>query len=393
MTPATSPEHDAANARQSLVNTIAAIHPQLVGWRIADALRRNVPSQLKALRIPGAQFAWAIGDRPPRSWCAGDASRGRPLSAATRFRVASLSKPLAAMVTLRLVDLGLLSLDEPVRNLIGDDLPGVLPGVLDRVTPRLLLCHAAGFAERHAPHLVPDAGGTLEDAIHGRLGEQFIPSPEFEPGTATKYAGTNYVLLQRAIERRTGRGFGDLAAELVLKPAGLPSSSFEPHAAASLAGVEHDREGKPMPHQWTPCQASSGLTTTASDLVQFGREVLRSAGGRGGVLPQNLARLMLSPQPAVLPSSTFTLGFSIPPRQNTLCLSQGSVRPGLRGVLRLFPGANLVFAGLVNGETGDEVLRPLCGLCSDIASRIGPSALTPHRPTPQREAAPSSPPP
>lgn len=353
---------------QRVLNTLAAARPRFVGWRIADAVRRNVPRQLNELRIPGAQFAWAVAGSAVETWEFGLAAAGKAMRPDTTIRVASLSKPIAAMVLLRLVEQGAFSLDESVGDILAEALPHLPAAHRAGVTPRLLLCHGAGFAVRHAAHLPVGKSATLEDVIRGRFGEEFVPQPESKPATQTAYAGSNYIILQYAIERRLARSFATLSDELVLKPLQLSSTTFEPFERNTLLADEHDASGRPLPHQWTPCLASSGLATTARDLVRFGVALLDCARGRSHFLSSGLSRQMLKRQPDALPESRFSLGFHIASLQ-PLGLSHGSVRPGARGVLRLYPASGIAFAGILNGERGDEVLRPLQGLVGDLATR------------------------
>lgn len=347
------------------VNTLAALRPTWIETRIAGALARNVPKQLTATRAAGAQFAWSIGNRSLCERVFGEATRGVPMTDRTPFRVASLGKPMVAYAALQLAERGLLDLDVPVAAVL-HDLPASLR--LDRVTPRHLLSHTAGLADRSAPHLPMDQHATLAEMLAGTHGEQYAPMNELEPGTITKYSGSGYVLMQVVMERVSGRGFAALMDDLVIGPLALADTGFDPRPDRTR-GTEHDERGTPFAPTWTPSLASSGLWTTASDLARFGHAVLESASTHGGPLPMHLARQLLTPQPARLTGSTFALGFHVQHDAPTRCLSHGGVRPGLRSLLLVFPSANMVFAGIVNGAGGTSIIRPLRGLMTDLAAR------------------------
>ncbi len=347
------------------VNTLAALRPAWIETRITDAMARNVPKQLIATRAAGAQFAWSVGNRSLCERIFGEAARGVAMTPRTPFRVASLGKPMVAYAALQLADSGLLDLDAPVGPVL-HDLPASLR--LHRVTPRQLLSHSAGLADRSAPHLPMDQRATLAEMLAGMHGEQYAPANELEPGTQTKYSGSSYALMQVVMERVSGRGFSALMDELVINPLALADTGFEPRPERPR-GVEHDDRGTPLAPTWTPSLASSGSWTSASDMARFGRAVLASASGHGGPLPMRLARQLLTPQPAGMTGAHFSLGFHVQHDAPTRCLSHGGVRPGLRSLLLVFPSANMVFTGLVNGAGGTTIIRPLRGLATDLAAR------------------------
>lgn len=349
----------------SAVNTLATLRPAWIEARIANAMHRNVPKQLAATRAAGAQFAWSVGNRPLCQCVFGNAAAQSPMTERTPFRVASLGKPMVAYAALQLAQRGLLDLDAPVGPML-HDLPASLR--LDRVTPRHLLSHTAGLADRSAPHLPLTQAATIAEILSGTHGRHFMPTNEYEPGTLTKYTGSGYMLLQVLLERATGLPFPALMDELVTQPLALDDTGFDPLSPRTL-GIEHDAHGSPLAPTWTPSVASSGLWTTATDMVRFGRDVLASAASPGGPLATNFARQLLTPQPAGLAGADFALGFHVQHTAPTRCLSHGGVRPGLRSLFLVFPNASMVFAGIVNGAGGTAIIRPLRGLLTDLAAR------------------------
>lgn len=141
----------------------------------------------------------------------------------TKFRVASISKSIAAILAMRLVEQGKLSLDAKVS----DYLPDYRKDVADKVTVRHLLSHTSG---------IPDTltrPGLWEREIRDPFTPQELLARysngtlEFEPGTKFKYGTMAYVLLSLIIEKATGRTFEQAQREEVLEPLEMRDTGIE----------------------------------------------------------------------------------------------------------------------------------------------------------------------
>ncbi len=337
-----------------VANALCALHPLLMEARWRDALRRNIPRQARAWRVPGFQGALGIDDRPAAVFTFGLAGGDVPLTSRTRFRVGSLVKPVTALAALCMADAGEFDLDEPVAPWLPEFAPSL---ALERITVRLLLSHTAGLAHRVSPEVAIGAAPGLLD------GE--VAAPETEPGTRRLYTSSGHSLVQIVMERRLGRAFDQIARERVLVPLGMSLSGFDMENAA--LGVEHDEQGVALARTWTPATASAGLCTTAGDLVKLGRGLLRAARGEGGLLSPRRALDMLTAQPPGFPDGSFTLGLHAKTEAGVRCLSHGGVRPGLRALLLILPGSATVFAAIANGGAGSRIIRPLRGLVTELA--------------------------
>src|SRR3954452_12591434 len=86
-----------------------------------------------------------------------DRAHGGPHTVGSRIGVASGAKVLTALTVMCLVEQGALALDQPVRPVLGSDLP-----LLDyRVTVRQLLSHRSGIGD----YLDEDATGSITDYV------------------------------------------------------------------------------------------------------------------------------------------------------------------------------------------------------------------------------------
>ncbi|GJQ30518.1 MAG: hypothetical protein HBSAPP03_24020 [Phycisphaerae bacterium] len=338
------------------VNAIARLHPALTEARLIETIARRMPAALARIGARGAQFAISVGDRPIRG-LAFDAPAELP------FRVASIAKPWSAMLALRLAHQGRLDLDEPVGYVLSDMPPAWR---LNEITPRLLLSHTAGFADRIGAWLpvgtVADASGVLR----GDHGKEYAAEAVHPPGQVTCYTSIGFTVLQLALERRFGVPFAVLMRRELLDPLALCDSGFEPFPSHPL-GEEIASDGRPVAPTWTPCAASSGLWTTALDMARFGRAVLASASGKSGWIEPALARQMLIPSVSGPDGGAFALGLHVVQDPRVWCLSHGGDRPGLRAQVLIFPNFDLVFAAIVLSEAGRKVIRPLWDLMTWLA--------------------------
>jgi CubicO group peptidase (beta-lactamase class C family) len=198
----------------------------------------------------------------------------------TLFQAASISKPVAALVALRLVEQGKLGLDEDVnRRLVSWKLPDNQFTKDKKVTLRWLLSHRGGLTD-HAGFLrasPTEQLPTLKDILETG---KWTPAPirvGLEPGSRFRYSGGGYCLMEQLLEDISGRPFATLARELVFESLSMTNSSFEqplPAERAVAAAIGHF-EGKPLPQKWNiyPASSAAGLWTTPSDLARFAVEL------------------------------------------------------------------------------------------------------------------------
>jgi CubicO group peptidase (beta-lactamase class C family) len=238
--------------------------------------------------VPAASIALAVdSDEVALSW---------GVEPGALLQAASISKPVAALLTLRLVAQDKLSLDVDVNKYLtswqlpGED--GDLP-----VTVRHLLCHAGALTVHGVPGY--DRGQPLPGLAQILDGLPPANTPPVRrdgvPGQAHQYSGGGYVLLQQLLEDVTGRPFADLAAELVLGPAQMTTATYaQPDPSATATA---HLEGQPVAWRVHPELATGGLWCTPADLVRFAQAIQAAVeGDAGALLPQQLALEMVTPQ-------------------------------------------------------------------------------------------------
>lgn len=274
---------------------------------------RTGPAQALAERMaqchtPGASIA--VVDGRALAWTAGlgrcRAGTARPVTPATAFQAASISKPVFALAVMRLVQEGVLDLDRDVNDYLTSWRVPDNDGWQPHVTLRGLLSHCAGMTVDGFPGYTPDE--PLPSPVQVLEGRPPANTPPVRvnalPGLTYRYSGGGTTVAQQAVVDRLGEPFPRLMRELVLEPLGMDDSTFEqppPPAWAGRLATGHPWKGRPLPggHHVYPEMAAAGLWTTAGDLARAGLDIMLALEGRPGtLLRQDSARAMLQPQTA-----------------------------------------------------------------------------------------------
>ncbi|MCC6951289.1 MAG: beta-lactamase family protein [Phycisphaerales bacterium] len=333
---------------RSAVNSLCALHPALVERRVAEAASRGVPRELRRLGVPGFQYAIVVGERPVVCGGLGLARAGEAMTQRSRFRVASLSKPVAALVMLQASARGEFDADAPVEPYIPE---WDWRGAKRPVTVRRLLRHDAGLPRVHPAH-APDG----ERATLAMQGIECV-------GGMSAYSGLNYAAAQLAVERMTRVRFEDLAARHVFEPLGVEGAGFGAACRGATVGF-HDAEGRELARMWSPAQACSGLVASASEIAVVMAQALGALCDRRSIFQPEVARQVLVPREG----AAFTCGLAAEERRGVL--THGGLRPGYRGFVFVDVRARVGCVLLANGERGGELNRDLSGLAGDLATRL-----------------------
>jgi len=247
---------------------------------------------------PGA-YAVVNANGRVRGFSAGTARVGttQPVGSGRRMRIASVSKAITGATALRLVQRGILGLDDT----IGQRLPS-LPAAWHPVTLRQLLNHTGGVpdfsaspafarAVAAAPAAPPAPAGLLAFAADQPL--------EFAPGTRFRYSNSGPVIVALMVEAATGVPFPASVRALVTRSAGMPATGLAVGLrvpAPALSGYQWDGrravDATSVVAFGGWAWASGGFISTPSDLSRF---VRRDAGGSLVSGPTRAAQMTFRP--------------------------------------------------------------------------------------------------
>lgn len=184
---------------------------------LAHQARLNTPSLSVAVSVDG-ELVWssAVG------WA--DIERKILADRRTLYRIGSSTKPVTGTLLARLVQAGVVSLDEPISTYI-DTLPNPQ---WQSLTLRQLASHMAGLPEYETNR---DLLGLYRSMALRRPHKEvrqglalFDDSPQrYAPGTRFEYSSFGSLLIASALQEVTGVSFVDLIQQQVLKPLGLTS--------------------------------------------------------------------------------------------------------------------------------------------------------------------------
>ncbi len=290
-----------ASAHRAVHRIETGITPALTG---SATKPQALTERMRTLKVPGVgvalirqgRIAWS------RGWGVRDAGTCAPVTPETIFQAASISKPVAALLALRLVEQGKLDLDGDVNaRLRRWRLPSDTRFPPGHVTLRQLLSHTAGLGVHGFMGYPP--GTARPDLVQMLDGKTPANSAavrlEARPGAGFSYSGGGYMIIQALIEDVTERPFADVARREVLAPIGMTRSGFaQPlgRAERENAASGHDGGDPIRDHVYVyPELAAAGLWATPADLARMLIDVRAAAKEPGHIVSPRTAAAMLSP--------------------------------------------------------------------------------------------------
>lgn len=257
----------------------------LTETQVADSMRQYL-TRLSEAGLFSGSIALSHGGRTvlAGSWGRDGQSDARPVTAGTRFHIASVTKLLTVTAFLRLVEQGEVALDDPLSRWI----PEYPRPWRDRVTARHLLTHTSGIELDEDPEFLAQVrrARSADDLLRAQIEHIAGGEPRFEPGSEYDYTSEGIDLLAVIMERATGRSWTEVVRERVLGPAGMAHTRFavptdEGDWALGFTSLEPDLSTttpgslRPATAVLTPvAKPSSGVWSTADDLHRFTRALL-----------------------------------------------------------------------------------------------------------------------
>lgn len=284
---------------------------------------------------------------------------GEPVEQDTAFQVASISKPVAALLVLKAVDEGKITLDEDVRRLL---IPELQEKAVYPVSLRQLLTHTGGFAMSGLPGFTRgEHYPSPAQVVTGEYGA--TPFDQQEPSGDFLYSNPGFLLVQSVLESLYDKPIKEIAQEKFWQPLGLENISYEQkHAEYQGMDLAHGSQyGHWLLGDWNrhTIQAAAGLWTSTPDLARLLLTVYQS-------LSTDNPNFVRAETLSVIrePSHPFMgLTFYRHSDENGEYLFHGGINKGYESHFVLYPelGSGAVIA--TNGQGGDalalEIMRSL----------------------------------
>ncbi|MPS72705.1 MAG: DUF4440 domain-containing protein [Chryseobacterium sp.] len=255
------------------------------------------------------------------------------------FNVASLTKPVTAMMVLRLVSLGKWNLDEPLYKYWTD--PDIAKDVRHKkLTTRLILSHQTGF---------PNWRWMNKD---NKL------TFEFEPGTKYQYSGEGFEYLRKAIENKFHKSLEELGKELIFQPLGMSDTSYiwneKKDAHRIVIGFDENLKPYDIVKNKT-ANAADDLTTTVEDYGNFLMAVMNNE-----LLSNPIFEAMKTKKIDTKRDKFFGLGFEIYDLGNgETALSHGGSDKGVNTIVFLLPKTKQGLIIFTNVNDGYKIYGPI----------------------------------
>jgi len=358
---------------QRVIGILALASLVLPGAEIDSKVQRRMESA----KVPGISIAVLRDGRI--DWARGygvtSLESGRPVDAETLFQAASISKHVAALVALHLVDEGKLALDEDVNlKLRAWKVPDNEFTKTEKVTLRRLLNHSAGLTVHgFRGYAQGEAVPTLPQLLEGKKpANSAAVRVDAVPGTLWRYSGGGYEVMQQLVTDVTGKPFGQLAKEIVLDPLGMTHSTFEQPLPGRLEGNAasgHNGAGKVIPGRWHtyPELTAAGLWTTPSDLARVVMELQHG----GHILKPATQNAMLT---KVL--GNYGLGLGLGEMDGQKFFSHGGANEGFRCSLFGYrdngKGAIVMTNSDRGGQVAEEILKMIAAESDWPGQRVKP---------------------
>ncbi len=265
----------------------------------------------------------------------GEITKGVAAPYNTIFNVASLTKPVTAMVALKLVSLGKWNLDEFVYKYYTD--PDIANDPRNKkLTTRLILSHQTGFPNWRY------------------MNENKKLSFLFDPGTKYQYSGEGMEYLRNALEKKFNKSLQQLANELIFIPLNMKDTRYvwSNEVDTSRLAIGYDKNGKAYEtvKNKTP-NAADDLLTTIEDYGKFLVSVMNGVG-----LTQNVFAEMTTNQVASTKGKHFGLGFEIYDLGNgEYALSHGGSDKGVQTIVFILPKTKQGVLIFTNSDTGTNI--------------------------------------
>lgn len=272
-----------------------------------------------------------------------------PITPATAFYAASVSKQFTAFAVALLAKQGKLSLDDDVRKWIPE-----VPDFGKTITIRHLIHHTSGLRDYFVLLMMtgwPSDGPVTEARFRDLVSRQ--KSLNFDPGTRHLYSNTGYVLLSILVERVSGQSLREFADASMFGPLGMTNSRFrDDHTTLvknrALAYSSRQDEWQ-MNVPGFDVVGDGGLFTTVEDLAKWAYNYDVRVVGGDDVVSQVVTRGRLTTGDSI----RYAFGLSHGEYGGLAAIEHGGAYGGYRTHFVRFPDQGLAVATLCNAGTAN----------------------------------------
>ncbi|MDP6041909.1 MAG: serine hydrolase domain-containing protein [Candidatus Latescibacteria bacterium] len=303
----------------------------------------------------------------------------------TIYSLASISKPITATGLMILVERGLIDLDAPANNYLGNTKLTAHIGNANDATVRRLANHTSGLP-LHCHFFYAD-----EDAVRPSFDETIHRYGHLAtlPGEVYQYANSGFGFLEYIIERVSGKSYPDFLRDEVFTPLKMPNASVDlPPDKEAQSAIRYSPSGKPLPWYTFDHPGASAIWSSAHDLVRFGMFHLKNhLPDQQAILSNEIIDTMQ--HPTTEPGATTGYGIGWRKAQypsGHITVNHDGSMGGVRTRLLFVPDHNIALTVLTNGG-GHNLPTEICNailetLLPDFSATTEPSEPSPSNDLP-----------
>lgn len=256
---------------------------------IQDKIKQAVDNVIKDRKVVG--IAVGVTDKngtiATYNYGVADTRLQDKITDTTLFRIASISKIITGLTTVKLCDMGKIDIYAPV----GDYLDGLQTEIAN-LTIDSLLSHTAGLPAEYNPD-GPRDESLLESAVKGELSNVDLSKVGNKKPVFYSNLGTRLVSL--VCQKVWDKPFSQTAKELILQPLNMQDTTYYlqqalTHHLAKPYELQQDKFVEVAPWENAVRYGAGGLFSNSQDLCRLARFLLNDGVNDIGerVIPSNL---------------------------------------------------------------------------------------------------------
>ena len=277
-----------------------------------------------------------------------DLNRKTPLTTASLFNVASVSKQFTAFTILQLQQEGLLKLSDPVRKFIPE-----LGAFANDITLYQLLTHTSGIRDYIA---MGEIAGTspessmMEDKFLASMARQ--TAGDFVPGTSFLYGNSDYVLLSLVVKRASNQTLNAAAHQRIFAPLAMKHSMFRHNhhtMIPSMATGYSMKDGAwQMANNESEAVGGSGLYSSVDEMLLWARNFTHPAIGAAALATMQMRGALSNGQ-----QTGYGMGLAPLTYRGLKVVAHNGSLKGYRSSFQVFPDQDFAAVVLCNSGSAN----------------------------------------
>lgn len=327
--------------------------PQLsFGQNIEPALAATLQFKLDSLKAAqnfrGVSASVIFPGQGMWQGVSGLSHAGAPITADMEFGIGSNTKLFTAVTLLKLVENGLISLEDSLHEWLP-----IYPNIDSNITIRQILNHVSGIRDITQMPGYPDSILTDPNRIFSTEELMtWVGAPLFDAGTGWNYSNTNYILAGMIIKSATGQAFGKILRDSILSPLQLDSTFLDVEEPI-LGTIAHpwqngnDINNIPRVSLNSASNAAGAMYSSSGEMAQWYQKLM---GGQ--ILSSNALKQMTT----FVGAGNYGFGIS---RQNIggrTCFAHGGSIRGYRSFILYDTTAKYIVCVLINSNPAEPHL-------------------------------------